>query len=68
MKNRHATKDAQEVTSLVRWNFARNHRQVTCAVRATTAASTYEVATIPLWDIGRAAIETFKTAVASYTA
>ncbi len=46
---------------LIRWQFARGRKHVMCAIRATAAAS-YEVATVPLWDVGKAAIETFKTA------
>ena len=62
MKSRH---DPQDDAPLVRWNFARDHRQLMCAIRATAAASSFEVATIPLWDVGQAAIETFKTAGAA---
>ncbi len=57
MKMRHDNQNG----SLIRWQFARGRRQVMCAIRATAAAS-YEVATVPLWDVSKAAIETFKTA------
>jgi hypothetical protein len=63
MKSRHDTPET--AASLLRWDFARDHHHVMCAVRATAEASSYEVATVPLWDVGRAAIETFKTAAAA---
>ena len=47
--------------SLLRWEFSRTHQQVMCAIRAASANS-WEVVTIPLWDVGRAAIESFSTA------
>jgi len=51
--------DASDV-SLLRWEFSRTHQQVMCAIRAASANS-WEVVTIPLWDVGRAAIESFST-------
>jgi hypothetical protein len=47
--------------SLLRWEFSRTHQRVMCAIRAASANS-WEVVTIPLWDVGRAAIESFSTA------
>jgi hypothetical protein len=61
MKIRHA----QESAHLVRWEFARNHKHLMCAIRATAAPSSYEVAIVPMWDVGQAAIETFTTAGAA---
>jgi hypothetical protein len=46
---------------LVRWEFERDDRHLMCAIHATPAASSYEVATVPLWDVGRTAIETFNS-------
>jgi hypothetical protein len=62
MKMRHQT---QEGAHLVRWQFARNNRHLMCAIRATAAPSSYEVAIVPMWDVGQAAIETFTTAGAA---
>jgi len=46
--------------SLVRWEFSRTQQQVMCAIR-TAKANSWEVVTIPLWDVGRAAVESFST-------
>ena len=50
---------------MVRWDFARNDQHVVCTILAGPAESFYEVAIVPLWDIGCAAIETFSTATAA---
>jgi len=50
---------------LIRWEFARDHQHLMCAVRATPAESAYELAIVPIWDVNRAAIETFTTATAA---
>jgi hypothetical protein len=50
---------------VVRWDFARNHQHVVCTILARPAESFYEVAIVPLWDIGCAAIETFTSATAA---
>ena len=52
-------------TSLIRWEFARDERHLMCAIRATGAASAFEVATVPLWDVARTAVETFSSASAA---
>ena len=52
-------------TSLIRWDFARNHQHVMCTIHGRPAESLYELAIVPLWDIGRSAIETFSTATAA---
>jgi hypothetical protein len=49
-------------TAFIRWDFARNHQHVMCTIQGRPAESLYELAIVPLWDIGRAAIETFNTA------
>ena len=50
---------------VVRWDFARNHQHVVCTILARPAESFYEVAIVPLWDIGCAAIETFTSVTAA---
>jgi hypothetical protein len=50
---------------VVRWDFARNHQHVVCTILAKPAESFYEVAIVPLWDFGCAAIETFTSATAA---
>jgi hypothetical protein len=45
----------------IRWEFERDHRHLMCAIHAMPAASLYEVATVPLWDVGRTAVETFNS-------
>jgi hypothetical protein len=50
---------------LVRWDFARNRKHVMCSVQRRPSDSFYEVAIVPLWNIGYAAIETFTTARAA---
>lgn len=44
---------------LVRWEFERNQRHLMCSIRATAASSSFEVATVPLWNGGRTTVETF---------
>jgi len=47
--------------AIVRWEFEREHLHLMCAVHAAPAASSYDVATVPLWDVGRTAVETFNS-------
>jgi hypothetical protein len=56
------TTDTRNVSgvSLLKWRFSRTHQQVMCAIRAASTNS-WEVVTIPLWDVKRAAVETFST-------
>jgi hypothetical protein len=51
----------EETAPIVRWQFERGARQVTCAVLAQPVTSSYEVAIVPLWDMDSAAVETFAT-------
>lgn len=57
--------NAQPVAPIVRWQFERGDRRLTCMVHAAPITCSYEVATVPLWDVGRAAIETFKSPCAA---
>jgi hypothetical protein len=50
---------------MIRWEFERGERHVTCAVLAEPAGSSYDVATIPLWDVESAAVETFDSSRAA---
>ena len=50
-----------ETSPLIRWQFARGEQHLTCAVLAEPTTSSYEVATVPLWDVGSAALETFES-------
>jgi hypothetical protein len=43
---------------IVQWEFERGDRHVTCMVQ-TAPSSSYEVAIVPLWDVGCSAVETF---------
>jgi hypothetical protein len=43
---------------VVQWEFARDNFHLTCGVRSAPASS-YEVSTVPLWDGGHTAVETF---------
>jgi hypothetical protein len=52
-------KDVYPASPLIRWQFARGERHLTCAVNAAAIDSAYEVATVPLWDVTHAAVETF---------
>jgi hypothetical protein len=45
----------------VRWEFARDGRHLMCGIHAAAAAS-FEVATVPLWDVGRTVVEIFNSA------
>ena len=49
-----------ETSALIRWQFARGEQHLTCAVLAAATMSSYEVATVPLWDVDHAALETFE--------
>jgi hypothetical protein len=51
--------DTQRAAPIVRWEFERDHRHLTCAIHLAPAASSYEVATVPLWNGGRTTVETF---------
>ena len=51
------------IDSIVRWQFERGDRHLTCLVNA--ASSTFEVATVPLWDINQTAVETFDSPAAA---
>ena len=50
--------------SLIRWEFARHGRHLLCAIQAAATAS-FEVATVPLWDVGHGSVETFSSASAA---
>jgi hypothetical protein len=52
---------AEETSALIRWQFARGEQHLTCAVLAAPTTASYEVATVPLWDVGNAALETFES-------
>ena len=52
-------RDTQPAALLVRWEFERAHRHLMCAIHSKPGASSYEVATVPLWNVGRTAVETF---------
>jgi hypothetical protein len=57
--------DSRGVASIVRWQFARGDRRLTCLVSAAPVTSSYEVATVPMWDVARAAVETFDSPAAA---
>jgi hypothetical protein len=57
--------DLQPVAPIVRWQFERGHRRLTCMVHRAPVTSGYEVATVPLWDVGRAAVEMFDSPCAA---
>ena len=52
---------SRPTTPLVRWQFERGDRHVACVVNSALVESSFEVATVPLWDVNRAAVETFDT-------
>jgi hypothetical protein len=58
MKHRHGTRS---VDPIVRWEFERDHRHLLCAILVTPTASSDEVATVPLSNGGRTAVETFES-------
>ena len=51
--------NSQPTASLIRWQFERGDRHLACMVNQAPVASAFEVATVPLWDVTRAAVETF---------
>ena len=57
--------DSSTESLVVRWEFGRDHRRLMCEMRAMPEAAMYEVATVPLWDVARTSIETFKSASAA---
>lgn len=57
-------KNNAQAPLIVRWEFARNERHLMCGIHAA-AASSFEVATVPLWDVARTAVETFSSASAA---
>ena len=56
--------DSDALTVLVRWEFAQADKHLVCGIHLTRPSS-YEVATVPLWDPARSAIETFSCASAA---
>ena len=52
-------------TPLIRWHFARNNQHVMCTIQGRPTESLYELAIVPLWDIGRSVVETFTSATAA---
>jgi hypothetical protein len=60
MMRRH---DPDRMDPIIRWQFERGDRHLTCMVSA--APSTFEVATVPLWDVRQAAVETFDSPAAA---
>jgi phage head maturation protease len=48
---------------LVRWELAQADKHVMCGIQRK--ASLYEVSTVPLWAIGKSAVETFSCATAA---
>jgi hypothetical protein len=52
-------------TPIVRWEFQRGDRHLTCRVDAVTDIAEYDVATVPHWDLNAAFIETFDAAGAA---
>ena len=57
--------DSSAEAMLVRWEFGRDRRRLMCAIRAVPEAASWEVATVPLWDVARTSIETFRSASAA---
>jgi hypothetical protein len=47
---------------MLRWTFTRNHAALTCELDANPGGG-YDVSLVPHWDVSRAAIEPFDTAV-----
>jgi len=50
-----------DAAALIQWQFERDRRHLTCAVSVTGPTPSYEVATLPLWNGGRVAVERFDT-------
>jgi len=46
---------------LVQWQFERGDHRLTCLVQEAPIPSAYEVAIVPLWNMGWSAVETFDT-------
>jgi hypothetical protein len=49
---------------VLRWQFRLNDRVLTCGV-APSGARTFDVVTVPHWDIGSGSVETFDCATAA---
>jgi hypothetical protein len=49
-----------DTTPIVRWEFERGDRHITCRVDAVADISEYDVATVPHWDLNAASVETFE--------
>ena len=46
-------------TPVVRWQFARGNRFLTCRIDLAPETACYDVSTVPHWDVRSAAVETF---------
>lgn len=44
-------------TRMLCWQFERDHRRITCQLEATP--SSFDVSTLPHWDLNRTAVEQF---------
>ena len=57
MKHLASTDDS---TPVLRWQFARGNRSLTCRVDREPDTAYYDVSTLPHWDLQRAAVEIFE--------
>lgn len=53
-----------ESAAMLRWDFLRGHKVVTCEVRAT-GRSSYDVCVVPHWDVSSSVVERFAHPVAA---
>ena len=55
---------SSEPQMVLRWLFRQRDRLLTCGI-SNAAGATFEVVTVPHWDIGRASVERFTCAMAA---
>ena len=56
----------QPTASLIRWQFERGNRHLACMINQAPIDSAFEVATVPLWDVTRTAVERFDSPGAAF--
>jgi len=59
------TRDAMKCRPIVQWQFERGAHHLTCLVQEAPNPSAYEVAIVPLWEVGWSAVETFDSPAAA---
>jgi hypothetical protein len=58
--------ETMSAAPIVQWEFEKDHRRLTCAIRVAPCAPSYEVTTMSLWHGARIAVQTFDSSRAAF--